>query len=226
MFLSDFIDIVGRSVCHQLPSRTISVGGILFPSCARCSGIYIGFFVAAVILFLMFRKKQSNLPPIYVLVILLVFILSTIIDGALSYLTPMTTNNVLRYLTGFLCGASIMVIIFPIFNFEYFKDALDKKIFQRPMRFVIFLLIIALFIFITLIDIGFLGLFFYYLNGFSILFTFFFINLVLVLLIPVFSKRSKRLFSRYLLVPAVIATALSAFELFLSYRLHIFLNAL
>ena len=82
--LDFLIDIMGFSVCHQLSSRSLSIGDVILPVCSRCSGIYIGFSIAAIILFAMFRKKENDLPPLYILVILALFFFSTIADGIAS----------------------------------------------------------------------------------------------------------------------------------------------
>jgi len=194
------------------------------PTCARCSGIYIGFFISAIVLFLMFRKKESSLPPLYIMIFLILFILSTIIDGALSYFTAVSTNNILRLVTGVLCGSAIMAIIYPIFNFEYYKDSGEEKIFKRPLKFVVFLVVLAITTLLLLLDNKVLGVIFYYLDFFSVIFTFYFINTVLIMLIPVFSKKSVKLFSVYLIAPSLIALAMTALELFISYRLNVFLE--
>lgn len=34
-------------ICHRLPARTVAVAGLLLPACARCTGFYLGFLVAA-----------------------------------------------------------------------------------------------------------------------------------------------------------------------------------
>jgi uncharacterized membrane protein len=39
----NFENIIGSTLCHHLPSRTISVGTTLMPVCARCTGLYLGF---------------------------------------------------------------------------------------------------------------------------------------------------------------------------------------
>ena len=106
---------IGFSVCHQIPERTLHFGKIFRPVCSRCSGIYIGFLVSIIFLFLTFRKKESDLPPVYVMVFAAVFILSTIADSILSYFGVYQTNNTLRLITGYLFGAGIAVIIYPIF---------------------------------------------------------------------------------------------------------------
>jgi uncharacterized membrane protein len=218
------MEIIGFSVCHQLDSRSLIFGNIISPLCSRCAGIYIGFLISAIILFLMFRKKQSELPPLYVLIILAVFFLSTIIDGLASYLGLYMTNNIIRFSTGFLCGASIMAVLYPVFNYQYYKDPLKEKIFRRPFTFIIFILSLIAFIIFTLFRFDFLGGFYYYLSSLSVVFTFFFVSLVMAYLIPFFSQKADRLFSKYLIIPIVIALVLAAVELFIAYKFHELMN--
>jgi len=217
------INKLGASVCHQIPERSLKMGGLVLPICSRDSGIYIGFFICAIFMFLIFRKRESDLPPLYVLIILIIFILSTVADGLLSYLSVIETNNIARFITGFLSGSSTMAVIYPIFNYQYYRDSYNIRIFASPVKFIFFIAADALIIFITLLQIGFLKYFYYYLSAVSVIFTFYFVNLLIILLIPIFSRKAPRLFSRYLVLPTVIALILSFVELFASYKLHIFL---
>jgi uncharacterized membrane protein len=218
-----FIDLLGASVCHQLPERSFHAGSLIIPVCARCEGIYIGFFVSAVFLFLMFRRKESNLPRVYIVVILCLFIISTVIDGGLSYLGLIKTNNILRYLTGFLSGTGSMAIVYPIFNFQYYREPGYVRLFNRTWQFVVFLAVNIVFMLAGVAGNRAINLVFYVMAFISVIFTFYFINLLLLVLIPFFAKKASGLFSRYLVLPSVISLALSAIELFLSYRFHLFI---
>ncbi len=214
------METIGFSVCHQLPSRSLAIGNAVLPVCSRCSGIYMGFFVTAIILFIMFRGKENDLPPPYILIIFSIFFLSMIIDGIASNFGLYNTNNNIRFITGLLCGSSVMVITYPVFVFQYYKQSKKGKLFKRPQKFIIYLLILAVFIALTLFRIDFLGSLYYYLSVLSILFTFYFVNLVMVLLIPPFSRKASALMSKYLILPSAIAAALLSIELLVSYNLH------
>ena len=214
------IELVGFSVCHQLDSRSLAFGDIVTPLCSRCAGIYIGFTAAALILFIMFRKKQNDLPPLYVLIISAVFFLSTIIDGLASYSGLYVTNNIIRFSTGFLCGASIMTVLYPVFNFQYYRQSLNERIFKRPVTFITFTTILIASIVFTMFRFDFLGSFYYYLSGISVIFTFFFVSLVMIFLIPPFSQQAKKLFNRHLILPVVLALILTFIEIFIAYKLH------
>lgn len=37
----DFVDAVGRVICHQLPERSFFIDGRQLPVCARCTGLYV-----------------------------------------------------------------------------------------------------------------------------------------------------------------------------------------
>lgn len=214
------MEIVGFSVCHQLEARSLVFGYTVTPICARCAGIYTGFVVAAVILFLMFRKKQSELPPLYIMVILAVFFLTTMIDGLASYLGLYETNNIVRFSSGTLCGAAIISVLYPVFNFQYYKKSEKTRIFARPIQFLAFCLILAAFIVITLIQPAWLGSFYYYFSGISVILTFFFVSLTMMLLIPGLSQKADRLFSRHLMIPSLLALVFTALGLFIAYGMH------
>jgi len=190
------------------------------PVCSRCCGFYTGFLVATVILFIMFRKKESDLPPGYILIILLLFFLFFLIDGVASNFGLYNTNNNFRFISGALFGSSISIILYPIFTFQYYKNTETKKIFKEPLGFAIYTLIIITFIVVTLLRISSLGYFYYYLTGFSIILTFYFINLTIVLLMPPFSHKAQKLFSKYLVLPSLISLIMVFAELVALYIFH------
>jgi uncharacterized membrane protein len=226
VMLNSIINKIGASVCHQLPQRTLVIGRLLMPVCARCDGIYIGFLISAIILFIMFRKRENGIPPLYIIIILALFIISTIIDGLISNFSPAGTNNYSRFITGFLSGSSMMVFLYPVFVFQYFRESVNIKIFSKPLKFTIFIIINLVFIVITLIRITFLNYFFYYLSATAIIFTFYFVNLVVILLIPVFSQRAERLLTKFLVLPSIISIVLMICELLMFYKFHIFIKHL
>jgi uncharacterized membrane protein len=213
-------DILGSSVCHQLPERSFNAGSLYMPVCARCEGIYLGFLFSALILFLMFRKREAELPPLYIIIILLLFVLSTVIDALLSYFFVIRTYNLSRLITGYLSGAAAMTIIFPIFNYQYFKRSKEIRIFSRPWKFILFLAISGTIIAIAASNIYIINNIFFYIIALGIVFTFYFANLIILFLIPYFSKKASRLFCRQLVIPSIIAVSLSAIELFISYKFH------
>ena len=226
IWFSKFINLVGASVCHQLPERSFHAGSLIIPVCARCEGIYMGFFISAIFLFIMFRRKECDLPRIYIVIILCLFIISTVIDGGLSYLGLVKTNNILRYTTGFLSGTGSMTIVYPIFNFQYYREPGYVRIFNRTWQFVVFLAVNGVFIFAGLTGARIINLVFYFTAFISVIFTFYFINLVMLVLIPFFAKKAASLFSRYLILPSIISLVLTAAELYLSYRFHRFVLTL
>lgn len=133
------------------------------------------------------------------------------------------SNNNIRFITGFLAGSSIMAIVFPVFNNQYYKKSNDIRIFKSPIKFIIYILIVVIFVAITLLRFSFLSYFYYYLSALSVVFTFYFVNLLMIILIPVFANKAYRVISRFLILPSIISIALTFLELFIFYRLHQFL---
>ncbi len=172
----------------------------------------------------MFRKKESDLPPKYILLILAIFFSSFVIDGIASNFGIYNTNNNLRFITGVLSGSSIIIIIYPVFAFQYYRDAKAEKLFKSLIKFIIYIVIIIAFIIATLLRLDFLGYFYYYFTAFSVLFTFYFINLTVLLLVPPFSKKANGLISKYLILPSILSITLSSIELFGAYWFHRIVN--
>jgi len=221
-------ELVGFSVCHQLPERSMLLGITYMPVCTRCSGLYVGFFLSTLLLFLFYRRRQSDMPPLYIIIISCLFIVSTFIDGFLSYLGAYETSNLIRIITGYLSGSGLAVFIFPVFIFQYYSKSSEVKIFNKPRAYILFISITLLFIagqvLLLIFRPGYFASFFYYFNFFCIIFTFLFSNLVLSLLIPPFMQKNEKFFSSRLLLPLFIAVVLSFIELFISYRLHLWLQ--
>ncbi len=224
-FLYKLADKIGFAVCHQMPSRTIIIGGIYLPLAGRTTGIYIGFLISALMLFFLFRKRENGLAPLYIIIMFCIFIFSTILDWTISHLGLYESSNNIRFITGFLAGASIMAIVFPVFNNQYYLKSNNERIFKNYKKLIVYLFILITFIIITLLRFGFLSMFYYYLSAISVLFTFYFINFVMIILIPVFANKAHRLISRSLILPSIISLLLTFFELFVSFKLHeLFLN--
>lgn len=80
--------------CHRLPHRSFFYKGKQFPVCARCTGIYLGYFLMIPMLWF----YQINIILAFVL------ILPTIIDGYTQAYFNRESNNTLRFVSGILAG--------------------------------------------------------------------------------------------------------------------------
>ena len=119
---------VGSSVCHQIPSHSIRIGGVQFPICARCAGLYLGNFIG-LILFAV-RGKKKGLPRRFILVLLLVFMLAWVGDGVNSFVSDLLnrpflyeTSNLSRLVTGFGMGLVMSTALATLFNMVIWQEA-------------------------------------------------------------------------------------------------------
>jgi uncharacterized membrane protein len=135
----DKAHLVGYSICHQIPSRTFSLGGQALPLCARCTGTYLGIVIGLGTAALLRRGRTGELLTRGMLALMGVFILAMAVDGGNSYLVLLgrppllyTPRNWLRTATGVLNGIALSMIVLPVFNFTLWKD--PQPI--RPLRSV------------------------------------------------------------------------------------------
>lgn len=116
-------DAIGYAICHRIPTRSFHVHDRALPLCARCTGIYLGVMLGALVYAFSGRLRASRLPPLRVLAVLGLFGAAIALDGINSYLslfdfyTPIyTPHNTLRLFTGLFAGAAMITIVLPIFN--------------------------------------------------------------------------------------------------------------
>ncbi|MBN1581774.1 MAG: DUF2085 domain-containing protein [Anaerolineae bacterium] len=143
----DKADLIGYSICHQIPDRSFHMGGHKLPLCARCTGTYLGVAVGFLSLAVLRRWRAGEMLSTGMIMIMVAFIGLMGIDGLNSYLslwgnlpTLYAPQNWLRATTGSLNGIALSMIVWPIFNFTLWKNPLPI----RPLNTVWELLVIVI----------------------------------------------------------------------------------
>lgn len=97
-------------VCHQIPERSFHLAGHQFGVCSRCTGIYAGFAVAALVYPLARSLQRTDTPSLLWLVLAT---LPLIIDFALGYFSIWENTHLSRFLTGALLSSVAVFYIIP-----------------------------------------------------------------------------------------------------------------
>lgn len=105
--LIQIFNYVGSLVCHQIPDRTLWIGGHYLPVCARDTGAYLGFYVGYLLLH--FRNRKATGPPN--LWITLLMVMPITMDGFSQWLGFRTSTNEIRLATGLLFGISMAPLL-------------------------------------------------------------------------------------------------------------------
>ena len=97
-------------VCHQIPERSFHLSGHQFGVCSRCTGLYAGFAVAALLYPLARSLKRSDTPS---RVWLILAALPLVVDFALTYFGIWSNSHLSRFLTGALLSSVAVFYILP-----------------------------------------------------------------------------------------------------------------
>jgi uncharacterized membrane protein len=97
-------------VCHQIPERSFHLAGHQFGVCSRCTGLYAGFAVAALIYPLARSLKRNDTPSRIWLVLATI---PLIVDFALGYFSIWENTHLSRFLTGALLSSAAVFYILP-----------------------------------------------------------------------------------------------------------------
>jgi len=217
---------IGFAVCHQIPSRVLFIGDDYLPICARDMGIYSGFLISFILLWIFDKGERENeLPSRGVLIVAFAAIVALIIDGISSYLGLRETNNTIRLLTGMATGFSLPLLLFPIFNYQLWKKSSYRPIIRETWQQLV--MVVAMIFTFAIIQLA-QGLRFTLANEIastfvvvSILFTFGIINLILITLLPFWYQKADNF--KQLVIPSLIALGLTTIELYLSLLAHNYL---
>jgi len=91
--------------CHGLPERSLRWSGKTLPICARCTGLWLGYALAAVLVWFWLLPWWLSLALVAPLVL----------DGGTQALGWRTSNNRLRLATGLVAGVGeIMFIVWAL----------------------------------------------------------------------------------------------------------------
>lgn len=131
--------MIGSSVCHQIGSHSLILEGVQFPLCARCTGLYLGCFIA--LLYFSTQGKKSGLPSRPFLLILLVLALAWGTDGLNSFISDFVekpflwaTTNTTRLVTGFGMGLVLSTALKTLFNLTIWKDVQKEPLLNSAIQ--------------------------------------------------------------------------------------------
>lgn len=109
-------------ICAHIPSHVFAPGGEPLPLCARDTGIYMGFCVSLIALFLTGSGQAQELPPRPVKLLLGIGVIALGIDGLNSLALDLhlphiyQPSNLLRLATGLLAGLALAAFALPTLN--------------------------------------------------------------------------------------------------------------
>jgi uncharacterized membrane protein len=94
---------VGSFVCHQLPQRSFNLWMVQMPVCARCTGIYVGAAVAAMV-----RRDRATRRVRLLLALAAVPTLVSLVD---EWTTGETPANWIRAVAALPLGAAVATLV-------------------------------------------------------------------------------------------------------------------
>ena len=124
MKIKQLIALVPRMLCHRMPERSFKINGKPFLVCARCTGIYYGFFFASLFFFAVYGFFNATLRLFFALL----FFVPEAIDGGTQLLGWRKSNNLLRLVTGFFAGMGIAYLFYGSFSITFFADTIQYKL--------------------------------------------------------------------------------------------------
>lgn len=96
--------------CHRRPERSFFFRGHQFPVCARCTGIY--FAAVTSLILINYIELDYN---IFTLLIGILLLIPSAIDGGIQYLTDYESTNTKRLITGLLNGLGTILVYLTLF---------------------------------------------------------------------------------------------------------------
>jgi uncharacterized membrane protein len=108
--LSAAVYEIGSLICHQLPNRSFYFWGAQLPVCARCTGLYVGASVAALVATRIGRVRQRQVWD-RAKELLLLGAVPTAVTLIYEWSSGNMPGHWIRAAAGFPLGAIVMLIV-------------------------------------------------------------------------------------------------------------------
>lgn len=209
------LHVLGFGLCHQLPERSFTVGGIQAPVCARDTGIYVGVIISLSVIALLHRgTRPREFPRAF-----LWFVFAALVgfmgwDGITSYAGLRDSNNALRLVTGLCTGFAVGAVLVPMLNDEVWAQSHNMRVLDGWWRVAAWLIALPVAAAVLWWAGPLMGAVYPILIGLAILATLTAVNLVLIGMLPAFDRKAARW--QQLVVPSLLALALGIAEIVLS----------
>ena len=67
-------NLIGYSICHQIPDRSFHLAEHRLPLCARCTGTYLGVAIGFAALALLRRWRSGEMLPMSMIIVMVCFL--------------------------------------------------------------------------------------------------------------------------------------------------------
>ena len=120
--LLDRLRALDGGICAQLPTHSFYPGGQRLPLCSRNTGIYLGYTITFLFLFLSGRGRATEFPRWPIAIFLGLCILALAVDGFNSLFLDLRLphlyqpHNLLRLASGLGTGIAMCAILLPVAN--------------------------------------------------------------------------------------------------------------
>jgi uncharacterized membrane protein len=105
-----FARLAFYKLCHQLPERCLWLGGVCLPVCARCAGIFAGFFLGWLI-WRFFPEERRDRPVSNL--VLIIGLGPMVVDGLMNTLGLVSSPGLIRFGAGLLFGSTAARALWP-----------------------------------------------------------------------------------------------------------------
>ena len=140
--------LIGYALCHQLPQRSFFFNEYQSPLCARCTGMYLGFFIGLVFLIIRRRTHSARMPTAAIVSVLIGFITIMGVDGINSTISVIPgapqlyhTTNLHRILTGTLFGIAMCMLLFPVFSTAIWQQPSGDRTVKHWRELIVLVLV-------------------------------------------------------------------------------------